>query len=245
MPKKISTMKNGDNSSIIKQPSKFIDKTTIRLRSDKEPEPVFEQFEFFTKQRPYPWTYFNFLRRIEYKKTYDFPNFSFEFSLYDLFDVPESKAVVLNHLSVGVVPIPGGGVTGSTVCSIAPEQVTGGMIGNVFWTLTTSTNSLFEVSARNRFTPGPAAGGREFSGFSEFNTNVLINGQSSTTVYLEPSSTVRWGLLSFNDASSFFLPADRDTGALGNKIQLVLLLKGHSLNRSDYDKLLEFQKLGY
>lgn len=243
MSKKRSKIKSGDQSSIIRQPSKFIDKTTIRLRSDKEPEPVFEQFEFFTKQRPYPWTYFNFLRRIRYRNTFG-PTSSFEFDLYDLFDVPESKAIVLNTLSVGVVPILGS-ASGSAICAIAPEQVSSGMVGNVFWTLTTSTTSLFEVSARNRFTAGPPAGGREFSGFSEFNTNVLLNGQSSTTLYLEPSSTVRWGLLSFSDPSQFFLPADRDPSAFGNQIELVLLMKGHSLNRSDYDKLLEFQKLGY
>ena len=49
----------------------------------------------------------------------------------------------------------------------------------------------------------------------------------------------------FIDKTTIRLRSNKEPSVLGNKIELVQLLKGHSLNRSDYDKLLEFQKLGY
>lgn len=227
-PKKTSKLLRPNRISLAKQPSKFIDKTTVRLRSTKEPEPVYEQFSFYTKQRPYAWTYYSFARIITYQNTFSGSNF--DFVPFITIEVPESKAIVLNTIQVNVIPR-----LSLSGPALAPEQVSTGMKGSAWWTLESSSSSLFEATSLRQGSSLNA------TGFSEYNTNVLLNGDSSTSIYLEPSSTVQWKFLSFTDASFYYLPADQSPQ---NTIELEVLLRGHSLNRADYDKLLEFQKLG-
>lgn len=231
-PKKTSKLLRPNRIPLAKQPSKFIDKTTVRLRSTKEPEPIYEQFSFYTKQRPYSWTYYSFARIITYQNTFSLTGNSFDFVPFITIEVPESKAIVLNTIQVNVIPRLN---PFSSNAALAPEQVSTSMKGHVWWTLDSSSSSLFEATSLRDGSSLNA------TGFSEYNTNVLLNGDSSTSIYLEPSSTVQWKMLSFSDATSFYLPADQSPR---NTIELEILLRGHSLNRADYEKLLEFQKLG-
>ena len=190
-----------------RQPSVYEEKNTVSQVSESPPVSVQQANDFFTKQRPLSWQYYYRSFTLNSVGTNDGPD-ALDTGpngvTVNLDTIPEGRALVINHfrLSFGYKPY------------LSPTPAIGQDIYFFFddlqlidlpfsFGLVSTQTSLADVTStlNTSYTPGSQPdpntnpNADAFSGYRVLNQNVLLNGDSATSLYILEPSTLGFSIL--------------------------------------------------
>jgi len=242
-----------------KVPSKHVEKETIQRTTPREVQAIENVYEFFTKQRPLAWQYYYRQVTIPFFRTGtdDTDNDPIS-TVIDTLDVNEG--LVINHLScqilyrpenpAGPAVRPGNYVALERIeCPTVDDLVILGRLRSYFeFNLQSSTTRLYEANV-NAYTRPPSFSVTTVNrdGYSTLNDNVLVNGESATSLYIletgdlkiEYSAIDSYVSTPANNIAFGFLPyeAVEDSGGVIASPKIVFDIRGHKINKNDAELL--------
>ena len=246
-----------------KVPSKHVEKETIQRTTPREVQAIENVYEFFTKQRPLAWQYYYRQVTIPFFRTGtdDTDNDPIS-TVIDTLDVNEG--LVINHLSCQILyrPEPPAGFGVRPGNYVALERIECPTVDDLIPTLPplrlrsffefnlqSSTTRLYEANV-NAYSEAPSFSVSTVNrdGYSTLNDNVLVNGESATSLYVLETGdlNIEYSAIDSyvstpvaNNIAFGFLPyeAVEDNGGVIASPKIVFDIRGHKINKNDAELL--------
>ena len=246
-----------------KSPSAFVEKETVLQESPRDVQAIESVYEFFTKQRPLAWTYFN---EVVYEPLLttgsSFANSSPTSVLITEIDVNECLLVSHFEASILYRPIPEGTAVGDIqdgyyvpleTPSIPVARTTGSTFNSevgFLFNLRAQESALYDASVNVReqnYAGFLQATGAPKGGFTHLNANVLESAENSSALYVFETGPVTVDFTCIDSSSGsgnvpkgFFpygLAWSLPLGDLRIGPVVMFNVRGHALNKNDAELL--------